>query len=77
MKMETGVAVGFVLLWAAMILIPCAVMGWMGYRLITRLGQYPSKTALMQKNIMLPYIVVAVASMTAILVFFRVMTAAD
>lgn len=68
-------ALVFLMIWAALILIPCVLMGWMGYRFITKLGQYPSRTAVIQKNVMFPYIVVAVASMTAIVVFFKILTA--
>ena len=65
----------FLMIWAALILIPCIAMGWLGFRLITKLGQYPSRTPLIQKGIMFPYILVAVASMTAIMIFFRILTA--
>ena len=71
----SAAALVFLLIWAALILIPCIAMGWLGYRLITKLGQYPSRTPLIQKSFMFPYIVVAVASMTAIIVFFKILTA--
>ena len=57
--------------WCFLILVPCFLMGWIGFRFVTRLGQYPSKTALLQKSVFLPYMLVAIFSMTLILVFFK------
>ena len=64
----------FLLIWAALIFLPCAAIGWLGFRFITRLGQYPSKTAVFQKNIMFIYFIIVFASFTGILVFFKILS---
>jgi hypothetical protein len=72
-----GAALIFLVIWAFIILVPCVAMCWLGFRLIEKLGQYPSKTPTIQKNIMVPYIIIAVSAMTALLIFFKVLTVAE
>ena len=56
-------------------LIPCLGVGWIGYKLITRLGRYPSRTPAIQVGIMLKLIIVEVVSLTLILLMFKILVA--
>jgi len=70
----SGAAWVYFLVWAFLILTPCALMGWLGYRFVTKLGQYPSKTAVLQRGVFLPYMLIAMTFITLILMFFKYFT---
>lgn len=63
----------FIILFFIMIAIPCLGVGWLGYKLITKLGRYPSKTPAIQMGIMLKLVIIEVVSLTMILVFFKIL----
>ncbi len=63
----------FILLFLIMIAIPCLGVGWLGYKLITKLGRYPSKTPAIQMGVMLKLVIIEVVSLTMILVFFKIL----
>ena len=63
----------FIILFFIMIAIPCLGVGWLGYKLITKLGRYPSKTPAIQLGIMLKLVIIEVVSLTMILVFFKIL----
>ncbi|MCC6759373.1 MAG: hypothetical protein IT395_07090 [Candidatus Omnitrophica bacterium] len=68
-------ALFFILIFYILMLIPCLGVGWIGYKLITRLGRYPSKTPAIQVGIMLKLIIVEVVSLTLILLMFKILVA--
>ena len=61
-------------IWFVIIVIPCVGIGFIGKRLINRLGKFPSKTSGITLNIMWKLIVIEVVSLTLILLFFKVFT---
>ncbi len=63
----------FIIIFFIMIGIPCLGVGWLGYKLITKIGRYPSKTPAIQMGIMLKLIIIEVVSLTVILVFFKIL----
>ncbi|MCB9772297.1 MAG: hypothetical protein H6754_07080 [Candidatus Omnitrophica bacterium] len=63
----------FIVVFFILIAIPCLGVGWLGYKLITRLGRYPSKTPAIQLGIMLKLIIVEVVSLTLILLLFKIL----
>ena len=66
-----SVALVFILIFWAMLLVPCIGAGWIGWQLITKLGQHPSKTPSIQMGILLKLIIVEIVSFTLILTFFK------
>ncbi len=66
-----SVALLFIIIYFVLISIPCLGVGWLGYKLITKLGRYPSKTPAIQMGIMLKLVIIEVVSLTLILVFFK------
>lgn len=65
----------FIIIFFVLMFIPCLGVGWLGYKLITRLGQYPSKTPAIQLSIMLKLVIVEVVSLTLILLLFKILVA--
>ncbi|MDP2654608.1 MAG: hypothetical protein Q8Q08_11350 [Candidatus Omnitrophota bacterium] len=61
----------FVVSWYAIMIIPCLGIGWLGSKFINNLGRYPSKTPVLNKNIIFPLLVIEVVSVTCLLVFFK------
>ena len=68
-------AVIFILIFYAIMLIPCIGIGWVGYKLLDRLGRYPSRTPAIQLSVLFQLVVIEVVSFTLILCFFKVLTA--
>ncbi len=58
--------IGFFLL----MIIPCVSVGIIGYRMITKLGQYPSKTPEIQMSIWLKLLLIEAFSFGMIYLFF-------
>ena len=65
----------FILIFYILMLIPCLGVGWIGYKLITKLGRYPSKTPAIQVGVMLKLIIVEVVSISLILLIFKILVA--
>ncbi len=63
----------FIVIYFIMISIPCLGVGWLGYKLITKIGRYPSKTPAIQLGIMMKLIIIEIVSLTVILVFFKIL----
>lgn len=72
--MPTAALVFIGIFWAMMI-IPCVGVGWLGWKLITDLGTYPSKTPAIQMGVMFKLVMLEVVSMTILLLFFKVLVA--
>lgn len=68
MWFESFIFIGIVLV---IIGIPCAAIAILGYRMIERLGRYPSKTPAIQMSIFWKLIVIEIVSLTVWLAFFR------
>ena len=68
-------ALVFIIIFYVLMLIPCLGVGWLGYKLITRLGRYPSRTPAIQLSIMLKLVIVEVVSLTLILLMFKILVA--
>jgi hypothetical protein len=67
-------AIFFIMIFYILMLIPCIGIGWIGYKLITNLGRYPSKTPAIQMSILFQLVVVEVASLTFLLAFFKILS---
>jgi len=70
-----GAALAFVAIFFILITIPCVGVGWVGYRLMTRLGRFPSKTPAIQMSVLFKLIILEVVSWTLLLLFFKVLVA--
>jgi len=68
-----GAGTVFVLIFGAIMLIPCAAVAWLGYHAIAKIGQYPSKTPAIQMGVLLKLVVIEVVSFTLILAFFKIL----
>ena len=69
------VAVIFISIFWILLLIPCVGATWIGYKLITKLGRYPSRTPAIQMSVMLKLVIVEVVSFALILTFFKALVA--
>ena len=70
-----SVAALFILIFFVLILIPSLSVGWLGYKLIDRLGRYPSRTPAIQLSVLVKLVVVEVVSLTLLLLLFKVLVA--
>jgi hypothetical protein len=68
-------ALVFIAIFYILMFIPCLGVGWIGYKLITRLGRYPSRTPAIQLGVMLKLVIVEVVSLTLILLMFKILVA--
>ena len=66
-----SVALIFIVIFWFLLLVPCIGAGWLGYKLIDKLGRYPSKTPAIQTGILLKLVVVEVVSFAMLLTFFK------
>ena len=53
-----------------LMLIPCVSVAIIGYRMLTKLGQYPSKTPEIQMSIWLKLLIIEVFSFVMIYIFY-------
>jgi hypothetical protein len=67
-----GTAQVFILIIFILISIPTVGTAWLGYKLIDKLGRFPSKTPAIQMSIMFKLIGLEVVSITLILIFFKI-----
>ncbi len=65
----------FMLVFWALMLIPCVGVGWLGKRLIEDLGRYPSRTPAIQTGILFKLVVIEIVSVSLILSFFKALVA--
>ena len=65
----------FVLIFFVLIGIPCVGIGWIGFKLIEKLGRYPSKTPAIHMSALFKLIVIEVVSTTLLLAFFKILVA--
>jgi hypothetical protein len=61
----------FSLIFSFVILIPCIVIAFMGRRMITRLGTFPSQAPSILMSICLQFILVAIVSLGLLVSFFQ------
>ena len=64
--------VGFIVIFLFMILLPCAGVAWIGYCMIHRLGQFPSRTPEIQLSILFQLIAIEMVYFGMIYVFIRI-----
>ena len=65
----------FIIIFWVIMLIPCIGIGWIGLKLINKLGRYPSKTPAIQMNVLFKLIFIEVISFTLLIGFFKVLVA--
>ena len=65
----------FIVIFWVIMLIPCIGIGWIGLKLINKLGRYPSKTPAIQMNILFKLVFIEVISLTLLIGFFKVLVA--
>ena len=70
---DTFTAVVFFSIFFVGIIFPCAGASFLGKKLIDKLGRYPSRTPIIQLEILFPLIVVEVISFTILLSIFKVL----
>lgn len=63
----------FIGLFYFIMLVPCLSVGWLGFKLLDKLGRYPSKTPAIQMGIILKLVTIEVVSFTLLLLFFKVL----
>ena len=62
----------FAFIFFIVIAIPCVGIAWIGWGLLSRLGQYPSKTPAIQLSIVIKLVLLEVVSATLIMLFFQI-----
>ena len=73
MKFEYwGEGVAFILIFLGIIAVPCVGVALIGYRMLNKLGHFPSKTPAIQMSIFLKLIVIEVISFAMILFFYKI-----
>lgn len=65
----------FIAIFFVIMFIPSLGVGWLGYKMITRLGRYPSKTPAIQLSILIKLTVIEVVSLTLLLLLFKILVA--
>ncbi len=70
-----SVALVFISIFWAIMLIPCIGISWIGVQLINKLGRYPSKTPAIQMTILFKLVFIEVVSITLLLGFFKALVA--
>ena len=55
----------------AMMVIPCVIISVIGYRMISAVGNYPSKTPGIQMGILLKLLIVEIVALTMWLIFYH------
>lgn len=77
MSFDSGTALIFLVIFYALMLLPCVGIGWLGWDLLWKLGHYPSKTPAIQMSVLFKLVVLEIVSMTLLLAFFKVLSAKD
>ena len=67
-----GEGVVFILIFLAIVAVPCVGAALIGYRMINKLGHFPSKTPAIQMSILLKLIVIEIISFAMIILFYHV-----
>lgn len=65
----------FIAIFFILILIPSLGVGWLGFKLIQKLGRWPSKTPAIQLDVLVKLAIVEVVSLTLILLLFKILVA--
>lgn len=60
-----------------LMLLPCVGVAFIGFKMIEKLGQHPSKTPAIQLSIFLQLVATEVVCFTLILLYFRVLSTAN
>jgi hypothetical protein len=65
-------AVIFFCVFGAVVLIPCVCCGWLGVKMINRLGRFPTKTPVISLSIFIPLVLIELATFLTIIGFYNV-----
>lgn len=68
---ESFIFIGF---FAVIVIIPCVIVTLIGRGLINRLGQYPSKTPVIQLSIIIPLILTELFTFVLFIGFYQFFT---
>ena len=68
-----GASLVFVTIFFVVLAIPCIGIGWLGWRTINKLGQFPSKTPAIQTGILLKLIIIEIVSVALLLMFYKIL----
>ena len=60
-----------------LMLLPCFGVAFIGYRMIEKLGQFPSKTPAIQLSIFLQLVATEVICFSLILTYFKILSTAN
>lgn len=63
----------FIVIFYILIFIPMFGVSWIGFKMITKLGRYPSKTPAIQMGVLFKLLVIEVVSFTMLLTFFKIL----
>ena len=61
----------FWIFYAIIIIVPCVLVALMGRKMITRLGQYPTKTPVIQMSIFFPFVAIVAATFALLIGFYH------
>ena len=67
----------FIGIFAFLMIVPCVGVAVIGYRMIEKLGHFPSKTPFIQMSIFFALVSIEVFSFGLILLFFKFFSAAN
>ena len=65
----------FIIIFMVLISVPCVGVALIGYRMINKLGYYPSKTPFIQMSIVFTLALIEIVSFALIIGFFKIITA--
>ncbi len=68
-----GAGLMFIGIYTSIILIPCALIARIGFRMIGELGTYPSKTPAIQLSILWKLVAIEIISLTLLILVYHVL----
>ncbi len=66
-----GAGIFFVIIFTFILLIPCVLIAYIGFRMITQLGYFPSKTPAIQLSILWKLVAIEIISISALLILYQ------
>lgn len=67
-----GESLIFFLVFSMIMIVPCVLVALMGRKMVDRLGQYPTKTPIIQMSIFLPFVVTVAITFVSLIGFYHI-----
>ena len=67
----------FIGIFSFLMLVPCVGVAVIGYKMIQKLGHFPSKTPAIQMSIVLQLVLTEVVAFTLIMIFYQIFSRAN